>query len=67
MLWSVIPEEIVFDKWDEAFTLEERTYQQRKVRVRVGQDGYGSIEGIISSNPKDFMNKELRPGTKIRL
>ena len=67
MLWSVIPEEIVFDKWDEAFVLEERTYCHKRVKVRVGTDGYGSIEGIISSDPKDFLNKGLRPGTKIRL
>ena len=62
--WSIIPEEVAFQDWDKELTLQEVIYKGKTMTVRSGAGG-ATIERIISTDPKDFLNKDLTPGSKI--
>ena len=67
MLWSIIPEEVVFEHWQDHFMITEKSYKKGFLQVRTERNGYGSIERIISTDPKDYLNVMLIPGKRIRL
>lgn len=60
MIWSIIPEELIFA----AEPLENRgriiDYQGRKVRLRQGR-----IDLLLSSDPRDFLNPRFLPGAAV--
>ena len=67
MLWSIVPEDVVFEHWQDDFIITEKPYKNGFLRVRAGENGYGSIERIISTDPKDYLNAALITGMKVRL
>ena len=60
MIWSIIPEELIFT----AEPREDRgriiDYQGRKVRLRQGR-----IDLLLSSDPLDFLDRRFFPGAAV--
>ncbi len=67
MLWSIIPESLVFEGFGDSFALLDHEVDSCPCRVRVGSDGVCSIEAVCSTDPRDFLNKNLSPGQRIFL
>lgn len=67
MLWSVVPESVVFDGFGDSPVFWEHQVENCPCRVRVGSDGVCSIEAVCSTDPRDFLNKNLSPGQRIFL
>ncbi|NLY56244.1 MAG: hypothetical protein GX058_07025 [Firmicutes bacterium] len=68
MLWTIIPEEIVFEGIDEEYIVtKEIVYQGVLMKVRPCPEADGVvIERLISSDPQVFLRQDLQPGTIIR-
>ena len=67
MIWSIIPEDIIFAALPEEKKEKERrmiSYLGRQVMVERHQRGERII-GLISSNPADFTDARFTPGTII--
>ena len=60
MIWSIIPEELIFA----AEPREDRgridDHQGRKVRLRQGR-----IDLMLSSEPRDFLDRRFFPGAAV--
>jgi hypothetical protein len=67
MLWSVVPEDAVFAGFNEGFSLIDGEVENCHCRLRLGGDGSASIESLCSTNPKDYLNRNLQPGRRIFL
>lgn len=65
LIWSVIPEDIVFDGIENVKAGKEVMYQGRRLLVSPLPEGKMCIMRVISSNPRDFMDPHLQPGTII--
>lgn len=68
MFYSIIPAEIVFDEWDgkELEKYTEITYEDCQVIVEPLVDNQARIVQLISSDPADFLNTKVQPGTMIK-
>ena len=68
MFYSIIPAEIVFDEWDgkEMEKYFEITYENCQVIVEPLEDNQARIVQLISSDPVDFLNGRVQPGTMIK-
>ena len=66
MLYTVLP---VQRSRSPGAPLELREVHQgdRWLRVEVQGRGEGVIRSILSSNPKDYLNPTLQPGTRVKL
>ncbi len=69
MIWSIIPEEMIFDG---AEKLSRNNYQiinyrGKKVLVMLMQNGDAQIVSLISSDPLDFIDQSFSPGSCISL
>ncbi len=65
MIWSIIPEEIVFSQPTDMMACREYDYQGCKLLIRPYGDGRAQIQAIISSDPAHYMH--LQPGAIIRV
>ena len=65
LLWSIIPEEVVFEGFNEERNYELLTYGERQVLVKKTPDGHNEIVRLFSSNPHDFMDDRFAPGALI--
>lgn len=65
MLWSVMPENIVFEGIEAKMDIREQDVNSRRCLVRTGNDGRCYIEGICSTEPKDYLDETLYPGRQI--
>jgi len=65
VIYSIIPNEVIFSvlKSDESFKLEEVEYRGCLLQIAVDRDKGASIQRIISTDPRDYLNQELQPGT----
>lgn len=67
MIWSIIPEDLIFAALPEEKKEKERkmiSYLGRQVMVESHQKG-ARIIGLVSSNPMDFTDARFSPGTII--
>lgn len=69
MIWSIIPEEMIFDG---AEKLNKNKYQVinykgKKVMVMIMPNGDAQIVSLLSSNPLDFIDQRFSPGSCISL
>lgn len=67
LLWSVVPDERVFDGIDKARNFQEVQYLGRNLLVESSTSGKGVIVQVLSTNPEDFLQQELLPGTEIKI
>ena len=67
MIWSIIPESVIFAGSIESGQIRQICYQGRKVLVRQASSGSGEIVGLISSDPADFLSPKYAPGTLVDL
>ena len=65
IFWSIVPEDVVFNGWEDKLELQEISYMDKTLSVRSGMKGSASVERILSTDPKDFLRKEFNPGNKI--
>jgi len=68
ILWTAIPLELVLDGLvpAEAPRLEMRV-GGRILQVVQGEGGSGTIERLISTDPQDYLDPSLQPGSRIAL
>ena len=64
IFWSIVPEDVVFNGWEDTVEFQELSYMGKTVRIRRGAGG-GSLEQLLSTDPKDFLKKELSPGSQV--
>ena len=65
MIWSIIPEEVIFGEVLEETALRQGSYLGRQVMLRPCEDGKGEIVSVMSTNPLDFLDSRLQPGTRV--
>lgn len=65
MMHTVMPMEVIFPPLEAVVTLKEIPYNGVNMIVEQLPDGRNRIERIISSNPMDFLNPQMQPGTII--
>jgi len=56
MIWSVIPEEVIFDHRENDL-YELKRYHGRHVIMRNSR-----LEALVSSDPMDFLDDQFTPG-----
>lgn len=67
LLWSIIPEEIVFNGFEQAQEYESFQYLGRDVLVSREKNGERKIVRLLSSNPKDYCDQRFSPGATIKM
>ena len=67
MIWSVIPEDIIFAEQSDYEELRQVEYMGKLVTVRRLSPGRGEIISLLSTDPSDFLVKSLHPGSVIDL
>ena len=60
MIWSIIPEELVFAAGLSVDKSRIIDYRGRKVRLRQGR-----IDLLLSSDPRDFLDRRFCPGAAV--
>lgn len=65
MIWSIIPEDIIFSQNDNNTDLIQQKYLGRQVLVRRIDASKSQIAYVISSNPADFLDERIAPGSII--
>lgn len=61
MLWTVVPEQLIFDE-DDNFSVAEMNVGNVTVVVQVGADGSKRVQRLLSTNPRDYLRPEWQPG-----
>lgn len=69
MLWSIIPEDVVFNDFERRADLQLFDYELESCpcRLRRLADGAFGLETLCSTNPKYFLQRNLQPGRRIFL
>ena len=57
MIWSIIPEELIFAAEPKVEAGRSVDYQGRRLYLRQGR-----IEGLLSTEPLDYLDDRFRPG-----
>ena len=65
MIWSIIPEEIIFQDNSNEQTVKKINYLNRDVLVNYQKDGKGRIVSVLSTDPFDYLDQRIIPGTII--
>ena len=65
IIWSVMPEEAIFAPAEALSKKRVIAYLGRRVQIIPQQKGQSKIVGIISSNPGDYLDSQIAPGTII--
>ena len=58
MIWSIIPEELIFAAEPQHEAGRSVVHQGRRLYLR-----HGRIEGLLSTEPLDYLDLRFRPGT----
>ncbi len=69
MIWSIIPEEIIFGNLNQDEVKSgrrTRDYLGKRVQTIPYREGEDRIIALISSNPQDFLDLRFSPGTIIK-
>lgn len=68
LYWSPIDLEQVFRGWDDQEDkLVELSYKDVLLQVQPLGDGMAKVVRVISSNPSDYLRKDLAPGEIIAM
>lgn len=69
MLWSIIPEDVVFNGFEDLGrgALVDYELESCPCRLRQMPDGGFGLEAVCSTNPKYFLQRNLQPGRRIFL
>ena len=62
MIWSIIPEELIFAAEPEQDRERIADLQGRKVRLRQGR-----VVGLLSTDPLDYLDRRFQPGAALDL
>ncbi|MGI5891504.1 MAG: YlzJ-like family protein [Bacillota bacterium] len=69
MLWSIVPEEIIFEGFDKIASAGNNyrmiNYLGKQVLAMPMPDGGAKIVSLISSDPMDFIDSRFAPGNTI--
>ncbi|MCT4687444.1 YlzJ-like family protein [Vallitalea sp.] len=66
MYYSIIPYEELFPTTEDDFKYEEVTYEGNTVQVYKKDDKY-IIKRVISTDLKVYLNRELSPGSELKM
>lgn len=66
IIYTPLSVEEVLKDYDKIKDLKEINYQGKNLQVEMLENGQYRIARILSSNPQDFLNPELQPGTILR-
>ncbi|QUH31837.1 YlzJ-like family protein [Vallitalea guaymasensis] len=66
MYYSIIPYEELFPTTEDDFKYEEVTYEGNTVQVYKKDDKY-IVKRVISTDLKVYLNKELSPGSELKM
>lgn len=64
MIWSIIPESVIFNDAAEQQGLQSVSFRGRQVLIRAS-GGRGEIISLLSTDPADFLSPCFMPGTMI--
>lgn len=66
MIWSIIPEEVIFAAAEEenVLTMNGR-YLGRQVMLRPCGEGLGEIMALLSTDPADFLDERFQVGRRV--
>lgn len=65
ILYTAMPLELVLEGIDRKYDFKEIDYNGIKIIIEPLDINHGKIVRIISSNPRDYLNDKLSPGTII--
>lgn len=65
MLWSVMPEAVVLAGMDDKISVVDGQVGDCPCRLRVGADGSFAIEQVMSTDPRQYLRRELQPGRRL--
>jgi len=66
MIWSIVPEEVIFATAEEEDTLTMNArYLGRQVMLRPCGEGLGEIMALLSTDPADFLDERFQVGRRI--
>ena len=65
MIWSIIPESVIFSGAADNGELHQVDYLGRKLLVRFGDNRSARIVSLVSTDPADFLSPHFSPGTQI--
>lgn len=65
MLWSVMPEAVVLAGLDDKISVVDGQVGDCPCRLRVGTDGSFAIEQVMSTDPRQYLRRELQPGRRL--
>lgn len=60
MIWSVIPEDVIFQTTASGPGLQVVDYLGRRVLVRQGR-----VDALLSTDPADFLDQRFMPGALV--
>ncbi|MGI6360731.1 MAG: YlzJ-like family protein [Bacillota bacterium] len=66
MIWSIVPEEVIFEGAEQKSSFKQIIYQGRMVIV-TEDAGRRQIVRLVSSNPHDYLDSRFAPGTIINI
>ena len=67
MIWSIIPESVIFSNCAENYDLRQVGYQGRQVLIRPLASGQGEIVSLLSTDPADYLLPCFQPGVRFML
>ena len=61
MIWSIIPDDIIFKDNNNEQIVKKIKYLDRDVLVNYQKDGKGRIVSVLSTDPFDYLDQRLNP------
>ena len=65
MIWSIIPESVIFNAEAKEGELRQLVYKGRQVMIRSYPNGKNEIFALLSTDPADFLTPSFYPGALI--
>jgi len=65
MIWSIIPENVIFGTENESSELRQVSYQGKQVMIRSYANGKREMCALLSTDPADFLTPSFYPGSLI--
>lgn len=65
MLWTIMPEDVIFEESNKINSAEEYLYFNRKILALPAKEGKVKIVQLISSNPIDYLDPRFTPGNLV--
>lgn len=65
MLWTIMPEDFIMENNDKINHAQEYLYEGRRILGYPRENGKVEIVQLLSSNPADYLNPRLSPGSTV--